>query len=76
MLRPFRIRNLYFDSPDLIDRSGVVQLSSQQYDHEIKTLPEAVITYIDEDDGETVTVGPCPMHFAQAVPVIAHCCIV
>ena len=57
MLKPFRIRNLYFNSTDLVDCSGVVQISPQQYDQEIQTTPEALIAYIDEDDGETVTVS-------------------
>lgn len=57
MLKPFRIRNLYFNSTDLVDCSGVVQISPQQYDQEVKTTPEALIAYIDEDDGETVTVS-------------------
>jgi hypothetical protein len=57
MLKPFRIRNLYFNSTDLVDCSGVVQLSPQQYDQEIKTFPEAVCAYLDEDDGEIVTVS-------------------
>lgn len=59
MLKPFRIRNLYFNSSDLIDCSGVVQLSSQQYDQEIQLTPEAVFAYLDEEDGETVTVSVC-----------------
>jgi hypothetical protein len=57
MLNPFRIRNLYFNSSDLIDCSGVVQLSLQQYDQEIQSTPDAVFAYLDEDDGETVTVS-------------------
>jgi len=57
MLKPFRIRNLYFNSSDLVDCSGVVQLSPQQYEQEIQTTPEAVFAYLDEDDGEIVTVS-------------------
>jgi hypothetical protein len=57
MLKPFRIRNLYLNSTDLVDCSGVVQLSCQQYDQEIQTTPDASFTYLDEDDGETVTVS-------------------
>lgn len=57
MLNPFRIRNLYFNASDLVDCSGVVQLSPQQYDQEIQTTPEALFAYLDEDDGETVTVS-------------------
>lgn len=62
MLKPFRIRNLYFNSSDLVDYSGVVQLSSQQYDLEIKGTPESVFAYLDEDDGETVTVSLTHMY--------------
>jgi hypothetical protein len=57
MLKPFRIRNLYFNSSELVDASGVVQISSQQYDAEIQAIPEAVFAYLDDDDGETVTVS-------------------
>lgn len=58
MLNPFRIRNLYPSSPHHpIDRSGVVQLSLEQYDQEIKEEPQAVLAYLDEDDGEIVTVS-------------------
>ena len=60
MLNPFRIRNLYFSSSDLVDCSGVVQLSSQQYDQEIQANPNVLFAYLDEDDGETVTVSLGP----------------
>jgi hypothetical protein len=61
MLRPCRIRNLYFNNtPDLVDCSGVIQLSPQQYDQEIQTTPEALFAYLDEDDGEIVTVSLRP----------------
>ena len=63
MWKPFRIRNLYFNSADLLDWSGVVQLSPQQYDHEVQACPEAIITYVDEDDGEIVTVSIALMYF-------------
>lgn len=57
MLKPFRIRNLYFNTTDLVDCSGIVQISPQQYDQEIHTTAEALIAYTDEDDGETITVS-------------------
>ncbi|KAF7507283.1 hypothetical protein GJ744_010717 [Endocarpon pusillum] len=57
MLKPFRIRNLYFNSTDLVDCSGVVQITPQEYNQEIETTPEALLAYIDDDDGETITVG-------------------
>lgn len=62
MLKPFRIRNLYFNSSDLVDYSGVVQLSSQQYELEIQRTPEAVFAYLDEDDGEMITVSLATLH--------------
>ncbi len=68
MLKPFRIRNLHFKSTDLADCSAVVQLSPQQYDQEIQITPEALIAYIDEDDGETITVSlpnVCNFHNAH-----------
>lgn len=57
MLNPFRIRNLYFNTSDWGDQSGVVQISSQQYDQEVQATPDARFSYLDEDDGETVTVS-------------------
>ena len=57
MLNPFRVRNLYFNTTNLFDSSGVVQLSSQQYDQEIQASPDLALAYLDEDDGETVTVS-------------------
>src|SRR5271169_1144360 len=51
MLKPFRIRHLY--GPE----HGVVQITAPQYDSTIVSQPEAVLTYLDEDDGEVVTVG-------------------
>jgi hypothetical protein len=51
MLKPFRIRHLY--GPE----HGVVQITAPQYDSTIVSQPEAVLTYLDEDDGEVITVG-------------------
>jgi hypothetical protein len=57
MLNPFRIRNLCFKRVDLVDWSGVVQISPQHYDQEIQACPDLMLAYLDEDDGETVTVS-------------------
>ena len=74
LLKPFRIRNLY-DS----GHHGVVQISGPQYDSTVKSQPDATLTYLDEDDGETILVGssfelqqrldePHPMHSAASIP--------
>lgn len=52
-LRPFGIRNL--NGTD--ERHGILHISSPQYDSTLKSHPDAVLTYVDEDDGETITVG-------------------
>ncbi|KAK5446402.1 hypothetical protein LTS15_009741 [Exophiala xenobiotica] len=36
---------------------GVVQLLDNQYDTTIAAYPEALLSYVDYDDGETITVG-------------------
>ncbi|KAL1959786.1 hypothetical protein VTO42DRAFT_931 [Malbranchea cinnamomea] len=36
---------------------GVVQVTSSQYDETIAKNPDACLSYVDEDDGETITVG-------------------
>src|SRR5689334_1545579 len=51
MLKPFRIRNLYGSN------YGVVQITAAQYNSTIISQPDAVLTYLDDDDGEVVTVG-------------------
>lgn len=52
MLPPFRIRDLYGQA-----RHGVVQITIPQYDSTLKSHPDAALRYLDEDDGETITVG-------------------
>ena len=52
-LRPFGIRQLR----DHETRHGVVHISAPQYDSTVKSYPDAVLTYTDDDDGETITVG-------------------
>ncbi|WEW60492.1 hypothetical protein PRK78_005979 [Emydomyces testavorans] len=36
---------------------GVVEISRSEYDDTISSCPEAKLSYIDDDDGETITVG-------------------
>ncbi|OQD85863.1 hypothetical protein PENANT_c009G00061 [Penicillium antarcticum] len=63
MLKPFQIRNLRVSKRELADScpsSGVVQISSTDYDDLATTHPRARLTYTDEDedeDDETITVG-------------------
>ncbi len=71
MLPPFRIRNLGRSnstgdtathsraSTELGDphRHGIVQVSAPEYDATISTHPEATLRYMDEDDGEVITVS-------------------
>lgn len=70
MLPPFRIRNLRRSnstadtdthsglSTELRapNQHGVVQVSAPEYDATISTHPEATLKYMDEDDGEVITV--------------------
>jgi hypothetical protein len=64
MLKPFQIRNLRVSEQELADScspSGVVQISSTDYDDLATTHPRARLTYLDEDedddDNETITVS-------------------
>ena len=50
-MQPFRIRHL------LGREHGVVQITPEQYTSTIKSEPESVLTYLDDDDGEVITVG-------------------
>ena len=58
MLKPFKIRNLdeIRVSDEAGKRDGVVQLSAPEYDNTVSNHPEAALMYLDEDDGETITV--------------------
>ena len=73
MLPPFRIRNLRRSnsaadtethgmlSTDLgaPDHHAIVQVSAPEYDATVSTHPEATLKYMDEDDGEVITVRSC-----------------
>ncbi|PGH02911.1 hypothetical protein GX51_04367 [Blastomyces parvus] len=39
------------------DRHGIVRVSAEEYDETISVNPLAKLTYMDEDDGDTITVG-------------------
>jgi hypothetical protein len=61
MLKPFRIRELRDDSTSVAGsesgrRDGVVQVSVPEYDSTISKYPEASLMYMDDDDGEVITV--------------------
>jgi hypothetical protein len=69
MLPPFRIRHLRASDnpagPDLgddflssptYDEDAVITISEPEYDSLVSRHPEAVLTYLDEDDGEIITV--------------------
>jgi hypothetical protein len=51
-LTPQYSRDLYGQA-----RHGIVQLSVPGYDSTLKSHPDAALRYLDEDDGETITVG-------------------
>ncbi|RMZ85259.1 hypothetical protein DV738_g153, partial [Chaetothyriales sp. CBS 135597] len=50
-LPPFGIRELY-DT-----RTGILHLSHSQYESTVRSCPDAALTYVDDDDGEVITVG-------------------
>ena len=50
-LQPFGIRELYGS------KTGVLHISKPQYDSTITSYPDAVLRYVDDDDGEVITVG-------------------
>ncbi|KAI9847297.1 MAG: hypothetical protein M1837_002884 [Sclerophora amabilis] len=69
MLPPFRIRHVRAShgpfGPDLGDdlspfvdeQLAIFQIAAPEYDAIISDHPEATLTYMDEDDGEVITVG-------------------
>src|ERR1700742_4486633 len=71
MLPPFRIRHLrasdnpagpdlgddFLSSPIHQDEDALVAISEPEYDSLISRHPEAALSYLDEDDGEIITVG-------------------
>src|ERR1700742_4588358 len=49
----FGIKDLYGPS----NGPGIIHISAPQYDSTIKSWPDAALTYLDDDDGEIITVG-------------------
>ena len=68
MLGPFRIRNLrrpttppnrasYASAARRASSEAVVSITGTEYDHNVLMHPESTLKYLDEDDGEVVTVS-------------------
>lgn len=63
MLPPFRVRGLQRPaSPGRAIQTkkafdALVRISAREYDSTIRVCPEASLKYLDDDDGETITVG-------------------
>ncbi|OOQ81634.1 hypothetical protein PEBR_42167 [Penicillium brasilianum] len=65
MLKPFQIRNLRESSSGYLEDvllqppspHGVVRVSAIDYDDIVLNHPRARLTYLDEDDGDQITVG-------------------
>lgn len=74
MLKPFQIRNLresssgYLEDVSLQPPSphGVVRVSAIDYDDIVLNHPRARLTYLDEDDGDQITVRPTPKTFSSS----------
>lgn len=66
MMKPFQIRDLHGSSSQGLDEvshptsnpHGVVQVSAADYDDIALNHPRARLTYLDEDDGDQIMVGP------------------
>ena len=66
MLGPFRIRNLRRPSSPTLplpyagikirSYDAVVSLTGQEYDSNVQQYPESKLKYVDQDDGDTITV--------------------
>lgn len=62
MLPPFRVRCLQrsacsgrgIQKKNVFD--ALVRISAPEYDNTIRVCPEASLKYLDDDDGETITV--------------------
>lgn len=63
MLKPFQIKD-HQGSPysNPIGPSAIrgVQISASDYDDLASNHPRARLTYLDDDDGDQITVGPTP----------------
>lgn len=62
MLPPFRVRCLQRHAspgrsiPTRATFDALIRISAPEYDHAIRVLPEASLKYLDDDDGEMITV--------------------
>lgn len=62
MLPPFRVRTLRPSADPGLGRSkskefnALVRITAPEYDKTVRVCPEASLKYLDEEDGETVTV--------------------
>ena len=73
MLPSFRVRNLRRPpgSPTRslpgsfprINYDAIVRITAPEYDSTISDHPEATLNYVDEDDGELITVSRQPMKY-------------
>ena len=74
MLGPFRVRNLrrstsppnrasYAATARRGSLDAVVSIKGPEYDYTVLMHPESKLKYLDEDDGEMVTVGNAISHF-------------
>ena len=68
MLGPFRIRNLrrpllpsHPSSAKIRSYDAVVSLTGQEYDRNVYRHPESKLKYLDQDDGEVITVCRLPV---------------
>lgn len=57
MLPPFHIRNLQPSSLPKAFRDTLVQINAPCYDETISSHPAATLKYLDDDDGDLITVG-------------------
>lgn len=54
------------------DRHGIVRVSAEEYDKTIAAHPQSKLTYMDEDDGDTITVG-CTFLILSKPLVLKNC---
>lgn len=67
MLKPFQIKDQQgSQSSNRLGPSGIrgVQISASDYDDLASNHPRARLTYLDDDDGDQITVGPTPKLFS------------
>lgn len=51
------------DAPYETSRPGIIQMTAREYDEAITSSPHSSLMYVDDDDGETITV--CRILIAQ-----------